>query len=295
MIRRICLGTVQFGLDYGVSNTHGKLNKHDVSEILKSAQHAGVACLDTAADYGTCEEALAAHPDVLKHFKIMTKSLKYDPEIMHDFSEVETLYTEALSRSCKTLNREVADVYYLRSPEILFEKYGDRVTDFISRLKENGIIRKVGISVYEESQIKDILKHFTPDVIQIPCNILDQRLIQSGMLSTLKEQQIEIHARSIFMQGLLLMETLPPFFAPIRDHLDMIHKTCIQEDITPLQAALAFILSQDTIDRIILGVSSVAEWQEILEILAKPPETSIDWARLKLDNERYLNPAKWST
>lgn len=296
LFHRICLGTAQFGLDYGVSNKHGKINACDVGNILKRSQKHGVHWLDTAADYGTCEEALAAHKDELRKFKIATKSLKYDPIEARPFQEIENLYRSALLQSCKKLHREHADIYYLRSPEEMLNIYGERVIEFIARLKDDGIIKKIGISVYDQNQIEKILQHFTPDIIQVPCNVLDQRLIKSGTLKDLKKMGIEIFARSAFMQGLILMQPskTPKYFEPIRQHLKLFHHECRSHGITPIQAALSFILSQEHIDRIILGVSSLDEWEEILNIISKPMNTDLDWTSIRLDNEDYLNPAKWN-
>ncbi len=201
-----------------------------------------------------------------------------------------------MQKSCTKLHQNTADIYYLRSPETLFKTYGTQVTDFIEELKETKQIKKTGISVYNEQQIHEILEYFTPDVIQVPCNILDQRLLESGVLRDLKQKNIEIHARSVFMQGLLLMnpQDVPDFFSPIKSHLNDIQETLKNKNIAPLKACLNFITSQSVIDRIIIGVSSLTEWQEILDNLANPLNTQPDWRTMKLDNEKYLNPAKWS-
>ncbi len=296
--KRICLGTAQFGLDYGISNNNGKILPCDVEKILKVASKYGVEWLDTAADYGTCEDTLSAYPKALREFKVTTKSLKYTHTHFPDFESVKTSFTNALHQSCKKLDRQSANIYYLRSPEQLFQTYGERVTDLIDNLKSQNLIHRIGISVYDKRQIEEILEYFTPDVIQLPCNLLDQRLISSGTLKHLKSQDIEIHARSIFLQGLILMNpnssNFPTFFDPIKNHLNHFHAQCNEANIKPLEAALGFILSYKEIDRIILGTSSVTEWCETLQSIESAAQIDLDWTGFALDNETYLNPAQWS-
>lgn len=293
--KRLCLGTAQFGLNYGISNDQGQIAPDQVEKILELAHHHKIKWLDTSADYGTCEEALNAYPELIQNFKITTKSTKYSSDSNEEFASITKRYKDQLKKTCRNLHRSHADIYYLRSPEDMFYCYGKKVSDFLISLKDDGIIKKTGISIYNAQQIDDILKYFTPDVVQIPCSIFDQRLLDSGHIQKLHSMGIEIHARSIFLQGLIFIppEQLPDFFTPISSHLRLFHNKCHKKNLTSLEAALSFVLSQDMISRIIVGVSSVQNLQEIIDAVSKVSCITNNWEDMKLDDEKYLNPANW--
>ena len=291
-----CLGTVQFGLNYGVSNKNGQIADADVQRILELAHHYNVSRLDTAADYGDCERVLSKYPETLQNFSIATKSIKTSNIQEKKFSKIKTDLIESIETSLDILGMKSFDLYYLRSPETLFQYHREDTSKYIAEIKEKGLVNKIGISIYEEKQLNDILEVFQPDVIQIPFNILDQRLSKSGTLKSLKAKGIEIYARSLFLQGLLLMQSdqIPNFFRPIKSHLQQIHSQLTEYSLSPLQACLLCAFQTKEIDKIILGVSSLKEWKEILKTIAELPNHPLDWSSMSLDNEIFLNPSKWA-
>jgi aryl-alcohol dehydrogenase-like predicted oxidoreductase len=292
-LQRLCLGTAQFGLAYGISNQHGKIPPADVGKILSLAQSAGIYSIDTSPEYGDSEEVLGAFLKNSASMQIMTKSPKFRQE--ENFEKIKTNWLTTLTHSLSLMHRNSADVYYLRNLDEALRAFPQKTNSFLSELKSSRIVKKLGVSIYDRQQIDAILSLLKPDVIQIPISFLDQRLLEDGTIKYLKQLDIEIHARSIFMQGLVFMDpgTLPNFFNPVREQLKAVQQKLKQLGLTPLQAALEFTMSCKDIDRIIIGIGSLAEFEEIINYLQTPSHMSIDWAALKLDNHLYLNPSQW--
>jgi aryl-alcohol dehydrogenase-like predicted oxidoreductase len=170
---------------------------------------------------------------------------------------------------------------------------GHALMDRMLELKRQGLVKKVGVSVYTAEQIDRVLDNFTIDLIQLPMNVLDQRLLVSGHLTQLKAAGVEVHARSAFLQGLLLMDpdAVPPYFDPIRRHLVRYHGKMRQLGLTPVQAALGFVIGLNEIDAVICGVTT---HQQLLEICAgaNPCRTDL-FTEFALDEEGMINPSLW--
>ena len=162
------------------------------------------------------------------------------------------------------------------------------------KLKQNGLVSKVGVSVYSGSQIDQVMERFQIDLVQLPINVLDQRLLQSGHLQKLKSVGVEIHARSTFLQGLLLMElqNVPEYFDVIRKNLESYHRFIRVRGLTPIQAALGFVLGLQEIDQVICGVNNALQLGEICEA-AQVEVDSNELAEFAIADESIVNPALW--
>lgn len=161
-------------------------------------------------------------------------------------------------------------------------------------LKGQQLVSKIGVSVYSAQQIDQLMDKFAIDLVQIPINVLDQRLLASGHLNKLKQQNIEIHSRSVFLQGLLLMgmDEIPSYFLAFKSHLDKWQQLIQSHDITPLQGALSFALSIPEIDKVVVGVNNVSQ---LIEIVAAC-NTYIDATQFEgiasMDTN-LINPSNW--
>lgn len=289
MAAELGLGTVQFGVDYGVSNRSGKTSDYDVKNILKLAREKGIRYLDTAALYGDSEEVLGRQN--LSGFKIITKTPRFAvKEIQRE--HVDDLI-RVFQRSLSYLNTE--SVYGLLSHHVddLLAPGGDALWEAMLDLKSNGKAIKIGASVYDGSQIDKLLERYSLDLIQLPINVLDQRLILGGQLDRLKERNVEIHARSVFLQGLLLMnkDEVPEFFMPIRTILEKWWKAIEAKNISPAMAALAFVRDLPQIDAVIVGVNNVSQLEETLSFFSE--KIQFDAEGLHCSESLYLNPANW--
>jgi aryl-alcohol dehydrogenase-like predicted oxidoreductase len=182
----------------------------------------------------------------------------------------------------------------LHDAEDLLIPGGGRLVRRLTDIRERGTATKIGVSIYDGDQLNAVLERFQPDIVQLPLSILDQRLIRSGHLKRLKSLGVEIHARSLFLQGLMFMDLdhLDPFFKPISKSLSQLRLATQEQGLTPLAAALSFGLAQAELDRIVVGVCSLVELNQIIEAVATET-TSMDFSRFAISNPTFVNPSLW--
>ena len=285
-VSRIGLGTVQFGIDYGVSNTAGQVPASEVSTILAAAHEAGIRVLDTAASYGTAEEVLGRAMRPADTFNIVTKTLP----LSHGLKEVES----RARRSLEYLGRKPADAILVHAAQDLLSPDGPRLWKLLQRLRDEGLFRRIGISAYFADRPLELARRYRPELMQIPFSILDQRLKQNGELAFLKELEIEIHVRSIFLQGLLLMDPkkLPANLAHAGPALAATRTRIAQAGLTPVAAAVGFVLAQKEVDVAIVGVTGRGELSEIVTASAANLG-GLDWSTCAIDDALTLTPSRW--
>ncbi|MDA8226439.1 MAG: aldo/keto reductase [Desulfitobacterium hafniense] len=289
---KLGLGTVQFGLDYGISNQQGKTSANEAEKILAVAACNGMRVLDTAALYGGSEDMLGQLLPPEHDFNVVTKTPKFSAASIteRDAKQLEDTFYQSLTKmrqnSIYGLLVHHADDLLSLNGNLLFEK--------MKQLKEKGLVQKVGVSVYNAEQIDGILAKYQIDLIQLPVNVLDQRLLRTGCLGQLKRQGIEIHVRSAFLQGLLLTEphALSSYFEKIKAHLQGYRQFITKQNLTPVQAALGFVLAQDEVDSVVCGVNNCQQLSEICQQI-KQPMSFEGFEQFALDDENILNPAKW--
>ena len=182
----------------------------------------------------------------------------------------------------------------LHSCDDLFLTGGYRLLQAMEKLKEEGFVKKIGVSLYGYNQIERILGNYSIDLVQLPVNILDQRLLGSGHLKTLKKYDVEIHARSVFLQGLLLMQTsdIPSWFDPIKEALNAFHEEAKEQRISTLQLALSFVQSIDEIEKVVVGVNTLEQLHQIIEAM-KFRVNIRDFSSLSINDNNFLNPSNW--
>ncbi|MBI4825116.1 MAG: aldo/keto reductase [Nitrospirae bacterium] len=290
---KLGLGTVQFGMDYGISNPAGKTDPDEVRKILAVAQRAGIHYLDTAALYGNSEEVLGDAMPEDYNFSIVTKTPVFSgSEVTQDSA---LLLEQTLYRSLK--NMKVSSVYGLLAHNAgdILSPGGMILIKKMQELKRQGYVQKIGVSAYRSEEIDSILDIFHIDIIQVPLNVLDQRLLLSGHLARLKKAGIEIHARSVFLQGLLLMEPerLPSYFNSIKTHLSQYHAHLKQQGLTAVQGALGFAAGLDEVDVVLCGVNTHRQLEEICSQW-KPSSPAL-FSGFAINDESIVNPSKWRT
>lgn len=285
---KLALGTAQFGMDYGIANKNGRISNNQVKEILEKARNSGVDILDTAINYGESEKCLGQIG--ITHFKVITKL----PAVPENISNVETWIEEQLTKSLERLGLRSIHGLLLHRPEQLKFSVGKKIIKALEDLKIRGLVKKIGISVYEPKELETLIESFSIDIVQIPINIFDRRIISTGWLSTLKQKKIEIHARSVFLQGLLLMKylELPEKFLSQNKLWIKWHQWLNQhDDITPIKACLGFVSSLKDVDRIIVGVDNIEQFEEVIEVIKNTPD--IDYPNFECQDEKFLNPSNW--
>lgn len=278
---KLGLGTVQFGLAYGVSNSTGEISTDEASLILDTARSGGIRTIDTAAAYGSSEARLGSLG--IDDFEVVSKLSGIAPMNLG----------EAVRSSLTRLNIESLDGLLLHRPSELNGPDGPDIWTNLENLKSEGFIKKLGVSVYSPEDLAGLPAGVSVDLVQIPYNILDRRMETSGWLLRLKEQGVEVHARSAFLQGLLLMDSSerPQHFSRWND-LWLIFETWLSgEKLTRLEACLGFALANPLIDRIIVGTQSADQLQELMAV--KPLEVAPP-SSLSTKDDNLLNPGNWN-
>lgn len=289
---KLGLGTAQFGMDYGISNTRGKPGEDEIRCTLDVARAAGIQVIDTAHAYGQSESALGRNLPSEHDFRIVTKTLPLRTETISatNIRQVNSAFHSSLER----LHQPAIYGLLVHHASDLLAKDGEHLMSALVSLKSRGLVSKVGVSIYDQPELDAILSRFPIDVVQLPFNVLDQRLLESETLQRLSEAGIEIHARSIFLQGLLLMdpEKLGTHFMPAKDSLKRLHEFARANGRTPLELALHFATSRKEIDCVIIGVNHHEELADIISASRQLPLMD-DYSGFAIRDETILNPARW--
>ncbi len=170
---------------------------------------------------------------------------------------------------------------------------GDRIWDVLDGLRQRNLVSKVGVSIYTCAQVDAVLEQFNPDIVQLPSNILDQRLLAGGQISRLAARGVEVHVRSVFMQGLLLMKPMeiPSYFAPIKERLFALHTFLAEYELTPSQGALAHVRTLPAAVGLV-GVNNADQLAQNIADFSTAP-TNLDFSAFAMDDEDIVNPAHW--
>lgn len=290
---RLGLGTVQFGLDYGISNRSGRPSTEEVRAMLADAAAAGIEVLDTAPIYGDAETRIGEAMPAEARFRIVTKTMPVNAEEVGADDARRLL--DDVEQSRRRLRCDRLHGLLAHRAADLFKPGGERLIEAMEEARRRGWVERVGASVYGAEDIDALLRLWTPGLVQLPMNALDQRLCRSGHLQKLSDLGVEIHARSAFLQGLLLMEPeqTPAFFAPIRPTLAALRAGWHDAGLTPVEGALAHVFALPQVATIVVGATKSAELRETIAAantaLARRPSAppTIDVAAC------YLNPALW--
>lgn len=288
-MNRLALGTVQFGLSYGIANQTGQVDNVTANSMLKLAKQSGVDALDTAVAYGNSEESLGKLG--VQDFKVVTKLPPPNAQVKPDKAWVRNHLQASLQR----LNVNSVYGLLLHRFESLLEPEGMVLYEALQELKAEGLVNKIGVSVYNPSEVIAITDRYAIDLIQMPFNLIDRRLHNSGCLSKLKDKGVEVHVRSAFLQGLLLMQQAqrPEKFSAWSNTWNKWHDWLDSNPISSLHACLSYPLAFPEIDRVVVGADSVQQLQEIIEA-SNNPILLTELPDLACNDENLINPSRWS-
>jgi aryl-alcohol dehydrogenase-like predicted oxidoreductase len=289
---KLGLGTAQFGLDYGISNVRGKPGPEEVGRILGVARAAGMPVIDTAHAYGNSETVLGNCLPANHDFRIVTKTV---PLRTGEVSSAEVAHVvDAFRLSLERLRQPAVYGLLVHQAQDLLAAGGERLMAALADLKARGLVEKIGVSVYDQGELDAVLARFSIDIVQLPFSVLDQRLLESGALARLKRAGVEVHARSVFLQGLLLMEpdSLGGHFRAAQAPLRRLHAFAREHGRTPLETALRFVADRDEIDCAVIGVAHHDELEEIIAA-SRSAAAADDYSCFALHDEAMLNPARW--
>tara|TARA_Y100001001_G_scaffold4669_1_gene4871 strand:+ start:8862 stop:9722 length:861 start_codon:yes stop_codon:yes gene_type:complete len=283
---KIALGTVQFGLAYGVANKAGRVPQSSVANIINVARAAQIEVLDTAAAYGASEKVLGING--VEGFNVVSK-LPPRPENIRD---LKLWVVNSIERSLINLKCESLYGVLMHRPLDLLAHDGDRIWEALLERKKAGLVRKVGVSVYGPDDL-DRLKDFDFDMVQAPMNIIDRRIESSGWLERLNRKGVEVHVRSAFLQGLLLMpkNRRPEYFKSWSGLLSEYDAWIRGEGLSPLEACLGFLNGISGVDNVVVGVDSPGQLEEIVSA-STGVEISVP-ASIQSNDPELINPSLW--
>jgi aryl-alcohol dehydrogenase-like predicted oxidoreductase len=284
-ISKICLGTAQFGLEYGINNQVGKPDELEVFEILDYANQQGVSNLDTADKYGSALEVLGAyHKTGGTRFNINSK-----------FSSVDYSLRETLEQSLMRLNLDSLNVYYFHD----YNQFADNPEyhQQISSLKKEGLIKKIGLSVYDNAEFHDACGYDFIDVIQFPFNLLDNSSHRGMLIDLAVKKGKQLYARSIYLQGLFFMDPdiIPQKLSPLAPHVEQLKRIAKNENISIGQLALNYVLQNKNIDYAIIGVESIGQLKQNLAYANSTISDKIiqDICKIHVKEVELLYPKNW--
>jgi aryl-alcohol dehydrogenase-like predicted oxidoreductase len=288
-MNKLALGTAQFGLKYGIANQTGKINSKEVKEILKLAKKENFDLIDTAIAYGDSEKMIGSTG--IKDFKYVTKL----PTPPKDCKDISSWVAEKVESSLIRLGVQSLYGLLLHRTENFLENYDKKLINALNSVKLNGLVKKIGLSIYDPSECEKALSLTRIDIVQAPLNIMDRRLESSGWLSKLHSEEIEIHTRSVFLQGLLLMprNKIPKKFDRWSKYWDKWSLELKKNKISATEACLLYPLLLPEIDRVIIGVDNLEQLNDIVK-KSKTQQSNIDLSFMISDDQNLINPTNWN-
>ena len=288
-MNKVALGTVQFGLDYGIANEAGQVSLDEAQCVLSLARENKIDVLDTAIAYGTSEEVLGKVG--VDGFRVITKL----PSLPDDQNNVARWVTEQVRESLARLGQKRLYGLLLHRSEDLSGSKGGQLIQALADVKNDGIVQKIGASIYSPDELEAVFNKIKIDLVQAPFNVVDRRLQSSGWLDRLKDDGVEVHTRSAFLQGLLLMERseIPSKFSRWSCLWDQWHKKLKVLGVSPLAASLAYPLSIEQVDQVTVGVDSAAQLSEILQAVKNVNE-GLDTSFMHSADLDLINPSNWN-
>ena len=265
MMNKIALGTAQLGSNYGIAFTAQKITSEEFGKIMVTAQNNGITSLDTAIGYGDSQSILG---DLgVRDWSITTKL----PSIPSNTNKIDAWYHEAIQSVLRDLQVTNIDTLLLHNSRDLIGDAGFKLRSLLLESRDLGLVKKIGVSIYEPEEITSFYNAFRPDVIQCPYNVFDQRISSSGWLARLRSDDVEVHVRSVFLQGIILRDPseLDSYFSPWLKVFSKFSEFCESLSATKLETALAFVKAEASINKIIVGVEGLGQFEEILSAYQK--------------------------
>lgn len=286
---KLCIGTAQLGMKYGITNTKGQVNINEAKKILKLGFENGIDTLDTAQAYGSAETVIGQCWPNFTEPKVISKH----SDQVYRSTEVE--WEKRFQQGLKRLNVSRLDSYLIHESSILKKEEGGRLLNWLISLKERNLTSRIGVSIYK---IDDLVKLplDSIDIIQLPISLYDQRPLKNGLIDLLASRNIAVYARSIFLQGLLLQthSKWPSFFCKefIEHHRsfeDYLH----HRGLTLLQGALGFAMNLENVEGVLVGITKEVELKQVIKVWKSNRINFVNgnWA---WNNMNEIDPSKWS-
>lgn len=294
MTPQLCLGTAQFGVAYGITNVAGQVSEEAVALLLVQAERAGIRWLDTAQAYGNAEAVLGRHLPVSHSFRMISK-LSAQPRPGFSAQDAEA-WDQAFLASCQRLGVQGLDAFLIHAPADLRKPGGQYLEAWLLSLRERGLVQRIGVSIYDAEDLKGINPSLL-DLVQLPLSLLDQRLLLDGTLAKLRARGTAIHARSLYLQGLLLTPAAqwPTWVTPeVRVHKQALEILAEQRGCCLIDLALGFAREQQDLEAVVLGVCSFQELRALRQAWAAISPWQVgEWKAWSIGDSLFLDPRSW--
>jgi aryl-alcohol dehydrogenase-like predicted oxidoreductase len=269
---KLALGTAQFGTNYGVANHQGQTSRQEAKNILKIAQSAGIRTLDTAVSYGFAEEVLGQIG--IHDFDCMSKL----PQLPKNVGDIKAWVNAQIIESINRLGISHLSGMLLHHPDDILGAKGNEYLIALLDAKDQGYIENIGFSIYSPEILDKVTRVFWPDIVQAPYNVFDQT---------------KIHARSIFLQGLLLMQSdkRPKYFDKWNKYLAAWDDMVATQNISPMEYALNYVITDSKIDKVIVGVDNEGQLSELIS--ACDLKLGRELNALVIDDLGLIEPSRW--
>jgi len=287
MLNKIILGSANFNQTYGIRKN--SIKKNDIKKLFNLAIKNKIKLIDTSPSYNESEKIIGKLNN--KRFKIISKIAKLPKNIKK--VEIKKKLRENVIISLRKLKIKKFECLLLHNANSLLSKNGNEIYKSLQDIKKIGLTKKIGISIYDYKTLGKILNRYKIDLIQAPLNILDQRLITTGWQKKIKKKNIEIHVRSIFLQGTLLIKKskLPKNLKKFKKEWSAWEKWISENKVNPLHVCLLFILNQSKLDGIVLGCDNINQFKQILKIKKR----KFLMPKFNIRNIKLIDPRKWSS
>ena len=295
---KLCLGTVQFGMNYGIKNQRQPSLKDSI-DMLDWATQNGVEAIDTAVAYGTAEfvvgEFLKKHTIPRDKLFISSKFLPNALDKIEPKNYARTI-EEHLDEQLKHLNTDYLDAYLFHSSSYAFD---DQKLEALYQMKLKGKVKHCGVSVYYPDEAMKCLESSLVDFMQLPFSIFDQRMREEGVFDSAKHSKTQIHSRSAFIQGLILMSEneVPEFLSEAKPIVKKIDELCNKYEISRISLAINFVKQFDVISHLVIGVDNLDQLQEDVAFFQKDfPTNILDEISQHFKNidAKVVMPSLWS-
>lgn len=281
------LGTAQFGSSYGITNQLGQPSKQEIEEILDFSFEKGIEYLDTALSYGNSLEILSCYfkRNDHKKFKIVTKF-----SVLSDYDDIYNQLSSFLDKtSCDPFQ-----TLFIHDTWKVDQVDQSKLQCFLNKVLKNNIAKNIGVSIYKPSEVKLKVADMPIQTIQCPINLFNQEFLFPDKMMLLKNKKVEIHARSVFLQGLLLSNKLPEKLIALAPHWQTYQKFINQSGISPLNLIVSWLKNHIMIDKWVIGVNTKKELVDILDEFNKlKPITGLNIGNLDISHHPLVDPRNW--
>jgi len=290
----LCLGTAQFGLAYGITNAKGQVSEAEAAQLLEQASESGIRWLDTAQAYGNAEAVLGRNLHEGHGFRVISKlPAQSQPAFTEEDAEA---WEQGFSRSCERLGLKSLDALLLHAPSDLRKPGSTFLEDWLLGLRSRGLVQRLGVSIYTGGDLEGVNPELL-DLVQLPLSLFDQRLLHDGTVARLRASGTAIHARSLYLQGLLLIpaEHWPSWVSKeVWKHQQALEALALDRGCQLIDLALGFAQAQSDLEAIILGLCSAGELRQLQAAWAAPsPWHDDEWRAWSLQNPCFLDPRQW--